>query len=680
MVINQYLITALIDICLGLFALSKKSNPAAKALAFTTFSLGGWSFELYLLTVVSDVEVLDVWFHVSRWGMFFIPPSFALLTWRIVGASSTLFFRLVVLPGFACSMLLGITNLFFLPSLLSKSVIGYLPKVDSVYYMFVGIFLWCFCGAICLSILRFRVVTQREKKRVKWLLITLLVSFLGGAFNLFVMPNDMYLSNYMGSVLNIVFVALLFYSTIQHQLMDLRSVISAGISRIVLLTFFVWTIFFFFSLSGPLDKGSSSFVVLAILIVVFLELYPRLLKWILPGAKKLIEKDGYDFNLVISDAVLALNECMSLSHLRRACDHLFYQVVRVTTYKIVVFDSENKASQVSESEIELLDVYCSEVNGVVFADEAPEKVRAILFKCSADACFSIDYKGSNLGFVFTGPIASHAYYRYDDIRVFEWLRLELGKTLSRINQLDKMEDQLGQAKKTLSMLSVMNHYHHDIKAPLAIIDGVLSNDIYDKEKQKDIVLEQVERGSQLIATMAGILKGERKRKVIALPLEDVVKDSVFLFNQRIDEVNYLYKDIPKIMGDADDLKILVINIIKNAIEARQAGQPLVVTISTWQSDSHVCLSFADSGVGMPQSIMDSLWDGVASTKAQGNGIGMQAIKRIADEHFAEIDVKSEMGKGCEFIVKFPNSIIAEEDDERPVVNGDNVFPHVRRGD
>eukprot|EP01025_Chloroclados_australasicus_P042430 TRINITY_DN4512_c1_g2_i1.p2 TRINITY_DN4512_c1_g2~~TRINITY_DN4512_c1_g2_i1.p2 ORF type:complete len:140 (+),score=10.41 TRINITY_DN4512_c1_g2_i1:3-422(+) len=111
-----------------------------------------------------------------------------------------------------------------------------------------------------------------------------------------------------------------------------------------------------------------------------------------------------------------------------------------------------------------------------------------------------------------GAPTQDTYYRYDDIRLFEWLQAELGQVLNRIRKLDEMQNQLGQAKKTLSMLGVMNHYHHDIKAPLSIIDGVLSNDIYDKEKQKDIVLQQVERGSRLIATMAGILNKRKEKK------------------------------------------------------------------------------------------------------------------------------------------------------------------------
>lgn len=682
---THYLVTAIIDFIVSLIALSKKDKPAAKALAFASFSLGLWSLELFLLTVVKDLDLLSILFHVTRWGMFFIPPSLALLAWMLMGARSRIFFILVVAPGFAISFILSVVNAFVFPSVLEVAQGGFLPKVDAIYYTFSANFVWCLFGAIILALALYRSSTYREKQRVKWLLIILLMTLCTGIASLFLIKHDFYL-RLIGASTNITFVTLLLYATVQHHLMDLRLAFSVGLARAVLIAAVFWFYFFISSVAGDLVNSTAGILVNLIFIVVVLEAYPRVLRWLLPGAKKIIASHRYEFESVTDEARRALNSCIDVSGLIRVTDTLFKHVTRVESYQIFIFDDKKLCCVNTKVSGDLLvDAaglveFCKSNPGLIIVDETPEDVQALMANYDANACFSFRFEGSMLGVVLIGRSLDQAYYQYDDIRVFEWLHVELGEVVSRIDQLDEMQNQLGQAKKTLSMLSVMNHYHHDIKAPLAIIDGVLSNDIYDKEKQKDIVLEQVARGSQLIATMAGILKGERKRKVLPVSLGEMVKHSLYLFSQRIDEVNYLYKDIPKIMGDADDIKILVINIIKNAIEARQEGQPLVITISTWQSDSHVCLSFADSGVGMPQSIVDSLWDGVVSTKVQGNGIGMQAIKRIADEHFAEIDVKSEMGKGCEFIVKFPNSIIAEEEDEKPVVSGDNVFPHVRRGD
>ena len=66
---------------------------------------------------------------------------------------------------------------------------------------------------------------------------------------------------------------------------------------------------------------------------------------------------------------------------------------------------------------------------------------------------------------------------------------------------------------------------------------------------------------------------------------------------------------------------------------------------------------------MTEKQLASLWEPGFSVKKFGNGIGMQAIKRIIDEHNARIDVKSEAEKGSEFTLCFFASQVAHEEDK-----------------
>ena len=211
------------------------------------------------------------------------------------------------------------------------------------------------------------------------------------------------------------------------------------------------------------------------------------------------------------------------------------------------------------------------------------------------------------------------------------------------------------------MLSLMNHYHHDIKVPFAIIDGVVSNNVYDRDKQRDIVLEQVERGSRLIATMASILGGKHKRRIHPCALESLIQDCLYLFEKSFDKVEYELGGTPKIRGDAEDLKILFINLIKNAAEARRTNNDLVLHIKSWIENGNVFFSIQDNGTGMTEQQLANLWEPGPSAKKFGNGIGMQAIKRIVDEHNARIEVKSTPEKGSEFILCFFATQIELED-------------------
>lgn len=678
----QYLITAIIDIAVGILAFSKKGNPASKALSFTVFSLGIWSLELFFLTIIKDENILTVLFHITRWGMFFIPSTFALLTWRLVGSRSKNFKTFFLIPGFVMSGLLSLTNTFLFPSALKVVDGGFLPKVDIIYYLFFVSFIWCFVGAIGLVVSSYKTSSVRGKQRLKWLLITLFVTFICGVLVIVSISSNFYLSKYFGAITNITFVALLFYSTIQHNLMDIRLALSVGLSRVILLGFFVWSYFVFISEIGDQAQSTGGILVLLAFVVLILEAYPRLLRWILPNAKKMLVKHGYEFDQVKGDTEKALRSVMNFSDMFDVLNHLFLKILKVTNYKILIVksDSLNDPSARSEfpSHIPLEFIsknnsivsYCIDQKGLVMADEMPDPSRTEMEQMNATLCFSVVIGNDVPAIVLVGGSSTLSYFRYDDIRIFEWLAHELGQVLQRLIRLEQMQDQLGEAKKTLSMLGMMSHYHHDIKAPFAIIDGVLSNDIYDRDKQKNIVLEQVERGSRLIATMASILGGKRRRRVQACALDALIKDCLFVFETSIDNVEFISGEVPKVAGDAEDLKILFINLIKNATEARRGQEDLTLVVKSWMKDMRICFSIQDNGVGMSEQQLATLWEQDYSTKEFGHGIGMQAIKRIADEHGAQIEVRSEVGNGTEFIVSFPAMLIMDE--EKPTDVADEL--------
>lgn len=670
----QYLITALFDLGLAGLAFSKKDNPAAKALAFLLLALSIWLLELFLLTTITNVYLLDILFHITRGGMFFIPFGFALLTWRLVGGRSKKFKNVFIIFGAFFSCALWFLNMFIFPSELKETDSGYLPQLDTIYYVFIGYLVWCFVGSICLVGLSYNTSSNREKQRLKWLLITLLVSFSCGLIVLFSMPTglEFYLSKFVGIITNILFVSLLFYSTIQHNLMDIRLALSLGLTKAILLAFFVWMYFVVTSVVGDHTQSIGGVLTLLAFLVLMLEAYPRLLKWILPSAKKILVKNSYDFDQVKAETEYDLKNSISFSMMQDVMDHLLLRIIKLNDYKILMVQQDGLLSSESNyhhngflfdtvSEDSPLLAYCALQTQLIMADEMPEALQIEMKKYNASLCFPVFSDNKVLAIVLVGNPTSFSYYRYEDLKIFEWLKSELGQVFSRLIRLNHMQDQLGEAKKTLSMLSLMNHYHHDIKVPFAIIDGVLSNDIYDRDKQRDIVLEQVERGSRLIATMASILGGKHKRRIQPCALESVVQDCLYLFEKSFDKVEYDFGGTPKIRGDAEDLKILFINLIKNAAEARRDNHDLVLHIKSWIEDGNIFLSVKDNGTGMSEQQLASLWEPGLSAKKFGNGIGMQAIKRIVDEHNARIEVKSSLEKGSEFKLCFFATQIALEE-------------------
>ena len=317
----QYLITAIIDLVVGILAISKKENPAAKALGFTVCCLGLWSLELYFLTSITDMEMLDTLFHLTRWGMFLAPSIFTLLAWRLLGSRSKTFKNIIIIPSFIMSFLLAFGNFFVFPSELIATDGGYLPKPDFIFYAFAGYFIWCFLGSLALVAFSYKSSLNREKQRLKWILITLLVCFLIGILLIGAMPKSFYLSKLMGPISNIIFVAFLFYTTIQHNLMDFRLALSVGLSKAILLGFFIWLYFVVTSVVGDHTESVGGVLILLLFVALILEAYPRLLKWILPNAKKILAKHGYEFDQVKADTETALRNSINFSMMTDVLNH-----------------------------------------------------------------------------------------------------------------------------------------------------------------------------------------------------------------------------------------------------------------------------------------------------------------------------------------------------------------------
>jgi nitrogen fixation/metabolism regulation signal transduction histidine kinase len=105
---------------------------------------------------------------------------------------------------------------------------------------------------------------------------------------------------------------------------------------------------------------------------------------------------------------------------------------------------------------------------------------------------------------------------------------------------------------------------------------------------------------------------------------------------------------PKIMGDAQQLRQVLHNLLQNAQDATETaargGSDNSVTIRTqWvEASGRVRLSVLDHGSGFPESILKRAFEPYVTTKAKGTGLGLAVVKKIADEHGARIDLANRL--------------------------------------
>ncbi|WP_298931205.1 ATP-binding protein [uncultured Ramlibacter sp.] len=106
---------------------------------------------------------------------------------------------------------------------------------------------------------------------------------------------------------------------------------------------------------------------------------------------------------------------------------------------------------------------------------------------------------------------------------------------------------------------------------------------------------------------------------------------------------------PKVLGDAQQLRQVIHNLLQNAQDATEGAAVREVTIRTqWtEASRRVRLVVQDSGAGFPENILKRAFEPYVTTKAKGTGLGLAVVKKIADEHSARVDLKNRVVDGVQ---------------------------------
>ncbi|MCY6484933.1 Cache 3/Cache 2 fusion domain-containing protein [Clostridium aestuarii] len=121
----------------------------------------------------------------------------------------------------------------------------------------------------------------------------------------------------------------------------------------------------------------------------------------------------------------------------------------------------------------------------------------------------------------------------------------------------------------------------------------------------------------------------------------------------------------KIMAiDAEKLERIMLNLISNAIKFTKPGDE--ININIFDKNDYVLVSVKDTGIGIPEDKQEKIFerfkqvDPLLNRNHEGSGIGLSIVKSLVEMHDGKISVKSEYGKGTEFIIELPVKIISDD--------------------
>jgi two-component system, NtrC family, sensor kinase len=124
---------------------------------------------------------------------------------------------------------------------------------------------------------------------------------------------------------------------------------------------------------------------------------------------------------------------------------------------------------------------------------------------------------------------------------------------------------------------------------------------------------------------------------------------------------HIEPELPRILGDPQQLKQVFLNLVLNALDAVEKGGMIAVRVES-HKPQWICVRIEDNGCGIPADVMPNIFDPFFTTKpvGKGTGLGLSVSHGIISNHGGRIEVASEPGKFTVFTVNLPTAPSAEQ--------------------
>ena len=201
---------------------------------------------------------------------------------------------------------------------------------------------------------------------------------------------------------------------------------------------------------------------------------------------------------------------------------------------------------------------------------------------------------------------------------------------------------------------------HEIKNPIAVckcyLDMINTNDPNQVRRYIPIIKSEIERLLMLLQDFLLINKNNLDLDIMDfnMVIEDTIEklkpllkeNNIMLNTNIIDEEIF-------INGDYNRLSQVLMNVIKNSVEAMEEKESGIISISTKIIGHLYYIEVTDNGIGMDKDTLSKMKNPFFTTKKRGSGLGVSLIYEIVEAHSGKVEYLSEYGNGTKVILKLP---------------------------
>ncbi len=239
-----------------------------------------------------------------------------------------------------------------------------------------------------------------------------------------------------------------------------------------------------------------------------------------------------------------------------------------------------------------------------------------------------------------------------------------------ITEEKRKEEESVRLQKLESLGFLAGGIAHDFNNILTGILGKIELAKYMERENEELKrkLEEAEaaamRAKDLATKLLAFSKGGEPVKEVA-SIADLIREEILfsLHGSNISCQFEIQKDLWAVNVDKGQIGQVIQNLVINALQAMPEGGKLIVkaenVVLSERSDpplppgKYIKLSIKDTGCGIPKEILRHIFDPYFTTKKTGSGLGLAIVHSIIQKHGGYITVRSELGRGTEFIIYLP---------------------------
>jgi signal transduction histidine kinase/HAMP domain-containing protein len=230
----------------------------------------------------------------------------------------------------------------------------------------------------------------------------------------------------------------------------------------------------------------------------------------------------------------------------------------------------------------------------------------------------------------------------------------------RTQDLRDAQERLIRQEKLAFLGQLAGGVGHELRNPLGAIRNaasLLKTAIEESQSEANDILRILERevaaSERIISSLLDFARAKPplRQKV---DLTEVVRGVLSRVDlpENVQVVDEMDENMPAVLADPDQLGQIFENILVNGVQAMPDGGRLTVRSETPGPDS-VTVSFADTGIGIPEQNMEEIFEPLFTTKVKGIGLGLAIVNTLLEGHGGTVEVESTVGKGSVFTVRLP---------------------------